>query len=145
MSKKISHKFAQKTSFTWWTSTSTSVAMKIICYHNIAKTLFTLKIFQETCFYLASENFFAEMVQHDMFTPKNCNKSWNTLKTNVYIFLYIYVINFLFQRSSKIWWDGELVFGGWINLLRRIAVWASWNKIYFFILIEIYHFRCVIY
>ena len=45
----------QKTSFIWWTSTSTSMAMKIICSHNITEILFTLKILQQTCFCLVSE------------------------------------------------------------------------------------------
>ena len=36
--------------------------------------------------------------------------SWSTLKGNVYIFLYISVREFLFQRHSKILSDG-----GWVG------------------------------
>ena len=47
--------FTEKTSFIWWTSTSSSMAMKIICSHNITEILFTLKILKQTCFCLVSE------------------------------------------------------------------------------------------
>ena len=55
------------------------------------KSFFTLQIFQQTCFCLVSEKQFAEMVQYYFLTPKSCNNSWNTLKANVCIFLYISV------------------------------------------------------
>ena len=90
------------------------MAMKIICSHNIAETLYTLKIFQQTCFCLVSQKQIAEMVHYRILAPKNYDNSWNTLKANVCIFLYISIRKFLLHRSSKIWWGGGWV-EGWLN------------------------------
>ena len=90
------------------------------------KSFFTLQIFQQTCFCLVSEKQFAEMVQYYFLTPKSCNNSWNTLKANVCVFLYISVKKF-FQRSCKIWWWGGWEEGGWIIFLR----WFGSRKMLF--------------
>ena len=63
--------------------------------------------------------------------------SWSTLKAYVCIFLYISVRKLLFQRRSKILFAGGESWG-WIISLRRIVVWASWNDLKFFFLIEIF-------
>ena len=55
------------------------------------------------------------------------------LKANVFIFLYISLRNFLFQWRSKI-----LSGGTWRKAEKRLAVWVSWDLLYFFILIEIF-------
>ena len=130
----LQYSFSQKTSFIWWTSTSSSMAMKIICSHNIAETTF-----QQTCFCLVSGKKIAEIVKYHILTRKNCDNSWNTLKANVCIFLYISVRKNFFQRSTKICWGSVCVGGGgggeyWVadDCLGLVKCYI------FFILIEIF-------
>ena len=80
----------------------------------------TLKIFQQTCFCLVSKK---SICTAPFFDAQELY-SWSTLKANVFIFLYISVRTFLFQRHSKILYDGVWV--GWkVEIsLRRLTVWA---------------------
>ena len=61
---------------------------------------------------------------HYFLTPKSLH-SWSTLIANVFTFLYISVTKLLFQRRSKVLFDGRGLRGGWITSLRWLAVWAS--------------------
>ena len=56
--------------------------------------------------------------------------SWNTLKANVCIFLYISLRKVLFQRRSKIWSGGmgKVGVGGWVRLNIFLKVGLSPSK-----------------
>ena len=62
------------------------------------KTFHTLQIFQQTIFCLVSEKTFALHT----FPDSQEQHFWSTLKTNVCIFMYIFLRKFLFERRSKI-------------------------------------------
>ena len=73
-------------------------------------------------FYKFSANIFLPGVRKNICTAPFLDAqelhSWSTLKANVYIFLYVSLSKFLFQRRSVGWG------GGWIISLRWLAVWA---------------------
>ena len=72
------------------------------------KTFLTLKVFQETCFWLVSEKTFA---LYQFLDAKELH-SQSTLKANVCVFLHISVRKFLFQRRRKFLSGGRGV-GAW--------------------------------
>ena len=114
-----------------WTSTSTSMPLKIICSHNIAKNLFHFT------------NFLANICRNGAvpFLEAQELHSRSTFKANVFIFLYISVRNFLFQRSSKIlsgegmrgirwrWWlNNFLKADHCLGLVKRYTIYHfNWN------------------
>ena len=63
-------------------------------------------------------------VRKNIFTSQELH-SWSTLKANIYIFLYIFVRTYLFQRRSKILSGGGKGLVDWIIFLRQLAVEAS--------------------
>ena len=52
---------------------------------------FHFKNFAANLFLFGVRKKFAEMLQYHILTPRNCNNSWNTLKANVCMFLYVSV------------------------------------------------------
>ena len=103
------------------------LTMKIICSQNTAK-----KRSQFTNFPV---NMFLFGVRKNNIIPQfpDFQKllSWRIFKENVYIFLYISLRKFLFQRRSKILSGG--IGSGGKYFLRRLAVWALQNVLRFFI------------
>ena len=67
---------------------------------------------------------FPFFVRKNIFTSQELH-SWSTLKANIYIFLYIFVRTFLFQRRSKILSGGGKGLVDWIIFLRQLAAEAS--------------------
>ena len=86
------YSFAQKTSLFLWTSTN--LAMKIIYFRNTVKNFSLFTDIPVNIFLLGVRK---DICTASFLTPKNC-----ILKANVFIFLYISVRKFVFQRRSKI-------------------------------------------
>ena len=99
----LQYNFTQKTSLILWTS----MTLKIICSHNIAKNPFHFTNFPANMFLFGvGKNIFRNGAVPFLDTQQLY--SWSTLKANACVFLYISVRKFLFDRSSKI-----LYGGGW--------------------------------
>ena len=106
------------------------MTLKTICSRDTAKNLSDFTNFPANMFPFGVRKNICSALFLDAQEPH----SWSTLKANVCIFLHISVRKCLFQRRSKILSAGRW----WINSLRWIAVWASWNALQFFIFIEIF-------
>ena len=95
--------------------------LKIICSQNTAEKLSQLKFFPANMFLFGVRK-------------NNCTApfpdaqellSWNTLKANVCIFLYVSLRTFCFKDLARFYLVVWRVGGGWILSLRRLAVWFS--------------------
>ena len=124
--------FAQKTSLIL--QISTLLRLKIIFSQNTAKKLSQFTNFPAAMFLInVRKNICAAS-----FPDAQELLSWNTLKENVCIFLYISLKKVYFKDLARFYVVVWGVGGGWIISLRRLAVWVSENVSQFFILIEIF-------
>ena len=99
-SQQKQHSFARKTLLIL--RISTHLTLKIICSRNTAKNLSDFKDFPADMFLLGVR----ENICTAIFLDTQELHFWSTLKANVYIFLYISVRKFLFQRCSNILSNG---------------------------------------
>ena len=99
-SQQKQHSFARKTLLIL--RISTHLTLKIICSRNTAKNLSDFKDFPADMFLLGVR----ENICTAIFLDAQELHFWSTLKANVYIFLYISVRKFLFQRCSNILSNG---------------------------------------
>ena len=101
--------------------TSTHLILKITCSQNKAKNLSHFTDFPA--------NIILFGVRKNICTAPLLGAqelhSWSTLKANVFIFLYIFLREILFQIRKILSRGTRVVGGGWIISLRRLAVWAS--------------------
>ena len=99
-SQQKQHSFARKTLLIL--RISTHLTLKIICSRNTAKNLSDFKDFPADMFLFGVR----ENICTAIFLDAQELHFWSTLKANVYIFLYISVRKFLFQRCSNILSNG---------------------------------------
>ena len=97
----LQYSFAQKTLLIL--RTSTDLTLQIICSRNRAKNLSNFKDFPTDMFLLGVR----ENICTAIFPDAQELHFWSNLKANVYIFLYISVRKFLFQRRSNILSNGS--------------------------------------
>ena len=103
----LQYSFAQKTSLIL--RISTHLKLKIISFRNTAKSLSDIKIFNQLCLCLVSENVF---ICTASFLDAQEPHSLSSLKANVCIFLYISGTVILFHRRSKLLSSG----GRWLGV-----------------------------
>ena len=111
--------FAQKTSLIL--RISALLKLKIICSQNTAKNLSQFTPFPADMFLFGVR----KNICATSFPDVQELLSWNTLKANVCIFLYIYLRKFCLKNLARFYLVVWEVGGGWIISLRRLAVWVS--------------------
>ena len=111
--------FAQKTSLIL--RISALLKLKIICSQNTAKNLSQFTPFPAEMFLFGVR----KNICTTSFPDVQELLSWNTLKANVCIFLYISLRKFCLENLARFYLVVWEVGGGWIISLRRLAVWVS--------------------
>ena len=111
--------FAQKTSLIL--RISALLKLKIICSQNTAKNLSQFTPFPAEMFLFGVR----KNICTTSFPDVQELLSWNTLKANVCIFLYISLRKFCLKNLARFYLVVWEVGGGWIISLRRLAVWVS--------------------
>ena len=101
------------------------MTLKIICSCNAAKSLSNFKHFPPDIFLFGVRKNICTV----QFLDAQELHSWNTLKANVCIFLYISARKFLFRRRSKTLSDGGELVEGWIVYWGRRAVFQHFDKV----------------
>ena len=125
----LQYSFSQKTSLI--SRISTNLTLTTNCSRNTAKTLLDFTNFPASMFLFGIRNNICTGSLPDAQKPH----SWNTLKLNVCIFLYISVLKFLFQRRSKIL-SGEGWVGGRLKSVLKAARCLDLVKCF-----KIFHFN----
>ena len=125
----LQYTFAQKTSLIL--RISTNLTLTTNCSSNTAKTLSDFTNFPANMFLFGIRNNICTASFLDIQEPH----SWNTLKVNACIFLYISVIKILFQRHSKIL-SGEGSVGGRLKNFLKAACCLDLVKCF-----TIFHFN----
>ena len=111
--------FAQKTSLIL--RISALLKLKIICSQNTAKKLSQFTNFPADMFLFGVR----KNICTASFPDAQELLSWNTVKANVCIFLYISLRKFCFKDLARFYMVVWGVGGGWIISLRGLAVWVS--------------------
>ena len=111
--------FAQKTSLIL--RISTLLKLKIICSQNTAKKLSQFTNFPADMFLFGVR----KNICTASFPDAQELLSWNTLKANICIFLYISLRKFCLKDLARFYMMVWEVGGGWIISLRGLAVWVS--------------------
>ena len=131
LAKKFTHFTIQFLSKNLTHLISTSLTLTTNCSRNTAKTLLDFTNFPANMFLFGIRNNICTGSLPDAQKPH----SWNTLKLNVCIFLYISVLKFLFQRRSKIL-SGEGWVGGRLKSVLKAARCLDLVKCF-----KIFHFN----
>ena len=111
---------------------STQLTLKIICSRNIAKNVSDFTNFLANIFLFGVR----KNICTAPFLDAQELHSWSTLRTNVFVFLYISLTKFLFLRRSKVLSGGGGGVGGRLNNFFKAARYLGLAKCF-----TIFHFN----